>query len=76
MYTVPPPAYMMPPGPPSDGLQSIINHKFFQSNRLPNTANPCAYQSMGQGQGPYNQFQGPLPYTYQYTQQPATAVQQ
>jgi hypothetical protein len=60
-----------------DGIQSIINHKFFQSNRLPNTTNPCAYQSMGQGQaGPYSQFPGPLPYTYSYTQQPPTAVQQ
>ncbi|XP_044269054.1 DEAD-box ATP-dependent RNA helicase 20-like isoform X2 [Tribolium madens] len=77
MYTVPPPAYMMPPGPPSDGIQSIMNHKFFQSNRIPNTTNPCAYQSMGQGQSPYNQFQGPLPYTtYSYTQQPATATVQ
>ncbi|EFA12740.2 uncharacterized protein LOC103312134 isoform X2 [Tribolium castaneum] len=77
MYTVPPPAYMMPPGPPSDGIQSIMNHKFFQSNRIPNTTNPCAYQSMGQGQSPYSQFQGPLPYTtYSYTQQPATATVQ
>ncbi|KAH0816451.1 hypothetical protein GEV33_006340 [Tenebrio molitor] len=77
-HTVAPPAYMMQAAPAApDGIQSIINHKFFQSNRLPNTTNPCAYQSMGQGQaGPYSQFPGPLPYTYSYTQQPPTAVQQ
>ncbi|XP_063930948.1 probable ATP-dependent RNA helicase DDX5 isoform X2 [Zophobas morio] len=76
-HTVPPQAYMMQAAPGPDGIQSIINHKFFQSSRLPSTTNPCAYQSMGQGQAtPYNQFPGPLPYTYPYTQQPATAVQQ
>lgn len=69
---------MQHPPPPPDGIQSIINHKFFQGNhRIPNTTNPCAYQSIGQSQaGPYNQFPGALPYAYSYTQQPTTAVQQ
>lgn len=69
MYSMPP-QYMMPPG--SDSIQSLINNKFFQTNRPPPQTNPCAYQSMGQG--PYGQFAPPMPYTYPYTQ-PA-AVQQ
>lgn len=73
MYTMPP-QYMLQPSP-NDGMQSIINNKFFQSSRLPNTVNPCAYQSMGQGQS-FNQYSAPVPYTYQYTQPPAAAVQQ
>lgn len=61
------------------GMQSIINHKFFQSNRLSNTSNPCAYQSLTQAAAPapYNQFAGAVPYTYQsYAQPPTAAVQQ
>lgn len=60
---------------PGDGMQSIINHKFFQSRGLPNSSNPCAYQSSAQGQtAAYN----PLPAVqyYQYTQPPTAAVQQ
>lgn len=78
-HAVPPQAYMMQAAPPpgTDGMQSIINHKFFQGNRLPSTQNPCSYQSMGQGQtGPYSQFPGPLQFTYPYAQQPTAAVQQ
>ncbi|KAJ8985895.1 hypothetical protein NQ317_010651, partial [Molorchus minor] len=74
-HAMQPAPYMMQPG--AEGMQSIINHKFFQNRGLPNGANPCAYQSMGQGQAAaaYNQFPGPVPYTYQYTQQPTAAVQ-
>lgn len=75
MYQMPP-HYMLQPSP-NDGMQSILNNKFFQSNRLPSTVNPCAYQSaMGQGQSAYNQYSTPVPYAYQYTQPPAAAVQQ
>ncbi|XP_023022338.1 uncharacterized protein isoform X2 [Leptinotarsa decemlineata] len=75
MYTLPP-HYMMQ-SPATDGIQSIINHKFFQNRGLPNATNPCAYQSMGQGQAtPYNQYPGAVQYTYQYTQPPTAAVQQ
>ncbi|XP_056630637.1 uncharacterized protein LOC130441121 isoform X3 [Diorhabda sublineata] len=77
MYTIPTP-YMMQ-SPAADGMQSIINHKFFQSRGLPATTNPCAYQSMGQSQptAAYNQYAGGVPYaTYQYTQPPTAAVQQ
>ncbi|CAG9816324.1 unnamed protein product [Phaedon cochleariae] len=79
MYPMPPP-YMMQSaaqgGP--DSIQSLISHKFFQSRGLPNAANPCGYQSMGQGQAaaPYNQFAQPVQYTYQYTQPTTGTVQQ
>lgn len=77
MYHTMPAPYMMQTAPGTDGMQSIINHKFFQSRGLPNTTNPCAYQSMGQGQAAaYNQFPGPVQYTYQYTQPPTATVQQ
>ncbi|XP_017781503.1 PREDICTED: DEAD-box ATP-dependent RNA helicase 20-like isoform X2 [Nicrophorus vespilloides] len=79
MYQAMPPQYMnMMAGPtPNDGMQSIINSKFFQTRGLPNSANPCAYQSMGGNQGPYNQYSAPMPYTtYPYTQPPTAAVQQ
>lgn len=76
MYHTMPAHYMMQT-PGTDGMQSIINHKFFQSRGLPNTTNPCAYQSMGQGQAAaYNQFPGAVQYAYQYTQPPTAAVQQ
>lgn len=68
--------YMVQPHPSTDGMQSILNNKFFQSSRLPNTVNPCAYQSMGQGQSTYNQYSAPMQYAYQYTQPPTAAVQQ
>lgn len=69
--------YVLQPAAGPDPIQSIINHKFFQSSRLPNATNPCAYQSMGQNQtGPYNQYAAPVPYTYQYTQPPTATVQQ
>ncbi|KAG8325872.1 hypothetical protein J6590_055769 [Homalodisca vitripennis] len=68
MYTVPPP-YMLPPNSDA-GVQSLINHKFFQPNRPPPQTNPCAYQS-----GYAAQYHQPaLPYTYQYSQ--PQAVQQ
>ncbi|XP_018568758.1 DEAD-box ATP-dependent RNA helicase 20 isoform X2 [Anoplophora glabripennis] len=76
MYHTMPAHYMMQT-PGTDGMQSIINHKFFQSRGLPSTTNPCAYQSMGQGQAAaYNQFPGAVQYAYQYTQPPTAAVQQ
>ncbi|KAJ8955957.1 hypothetical protein NQ314_006806 [Rhamnusium bicolor] len=77
LYHTVPAHYMMQTAPGADGMQSIINHKFFQSRGLPNTTNPCAYQSMGQGQAaPYNQFPGAVQYAYPYTQPPTAAVQQ
>ncbi|XP_028129501.1 uncharacterized protein LOC114325600 isoform X1 [Diabrotica virgifera virgifera] len=71
------PAQYMVQSQPADGMQSIMNHKFFQSRGLPGATNPCAYQSMGQGQPTpaYNQFPAGVPY-YQYTQPPTAAVQQ
>ncbi|XP_022910830.1 uncharacterized protein [Onthophagus taurus] len=77
MYTMPH-QYMMPPPQTNDGLQSIMNNKFFQTRGLPNNANPCGYQSLGQGQGPYNQYSGPVQYAAYppYTQPPTAAVQQ
>ncbi|XP_015517910.1 uncharacterized protein [Neodiprion pinetum] len=68
MYSMPPP-FMMPPGSHTDaGIQSLVNNKFFQTNRPPPGTNPCAYQSMG-----YGQFQPVSPYGYPY---PPTPVQQ
>lgn len=73
-HPMPTPYMIQPTG---DGMQSIINHKFFQSRGLPNSSNPCAYQSSAQGQtAPFNQFPAAVQYTYQYTQPPAAAVQQ
>ncbi|KAI4470160.1 atp-dependent rna helicase dbp3 [Holotrichia oblita] len=75
MYTMPH-QYMMPP-PQTDGMQSIMNNKFFQTRGLPNSTNPCGYQSIGQGQAPYNQYSAPMQYAYPpYTQPPTAAVQQ
>lgn len=65
-----PPQFMMPPN--SENIQSLLNNKFFQTNRPPPQTNPCAYQSMGQS--PFGQYGPPMPYTYPYTQ--PTAVQQ
>ncbi|KAJ8919757.1 hypothetical protein NQ315_006286, partial [Exocentrus adspersus] len=77
MYHSMPTHYMMQPAPGADAMQSIISHKFFQSRGLPGASNPCAYQSLGQGQAAaYNQFPGAVQYTYQYTQPPTAAVQQ
>lgn len=78
MYPIPA-QYMMtgPGGTPDAGMQSILNNKFFQTNRLASGTNPCAYQSMSQGQAPYNQYSAPMQYAYSpYTQPPAAAVQQ
>ncbi|XP_054289065.1 uncharacterized protein LOC129004487 isoform X1 [Macrosteles quadrilineatus] len=66
MFTVPPP-YMLQHNSDA-GVQSLINHKFFQPNRPP-PANPCAYQS-----GYAAQYQPAMPYTYQFSQ--PQAVQQ
>lgn len=81
MYAMPPPQYMMsnPAGTPADAnIQNLMNNKFFQTGRMGNGTNPCAYQSMGQGQGPYNQYSAPMSYAQYspYTQPPAAAVQQ
>lgn len=77
LYHTVPAHYMMQTPPGTDGMQSIINHKFFQSRSLSNTSNPCAYQSIGQGQAaPYSQFPGAVQYAYPYTQPPTAAVQQ
>ena len=76
MYTMPHHQYMMPAPQSADGIQSLMNNKFFQTRGLPSTSNPCGYQSIGQGQGPYNQYSAtPLQY-YPYTQPPTAAVQQ
>lgn len=80
MYAMAPPQYMMsnPAGTPDANIQSLMNNKFFQTGRMGNGTNPCAYQSMGQTQGPYNQYSTPMPYaSYSpYPQPPAAAVQQ
>ncbi|XP_043280347.1 DEAD-box ATP-dependent RNA helicase 20-like isoform X2 [Venturia canescens] len=69
MYSMPPP-FIMPSGGHTDtSIQSLVNNKFFQTNRPPPPpANPCAYQSMS-----YGQFQAVPPYGYPY---PPTPVQQ
>lgn len=68
VYSMPPP-FMMPSGGHTDsGIQSLVNNKFYQTNRPPPNAGACAYQSMG-----YGQFQAVPPYGYPY--QP-TPVQQ
>lgn len=69
MYSMPPP-FMMPSagGHTDSGMQSLVNNKFFQTNRPPPNTGACAYQSMG-----YSQFQAVPPYTYPY---PPTPVQQ
>lgn len=74
----PMPQYMnVMPANSAEGMQSILNSKFFQTRGLPNTTNPCAYQSMGGAQTAYNQYTAPLSYTYTpYTQPPTAAVQQ
>ncbi|XP_014234831.1 DEAD-box ATP-dependent RNA helicase 20-like isoform X2 [Trichogramma pretiosum] len=72
MYSIPQ-AFMMPSAAAAAAtdstLQSIVNNKFFQTNRPPTTANPCAYQSAMS----YGQFQAVPPYGYPY---PPTPVQQ
>ncbi|XP_044737301.1 ATP-dependent RNA helicase dbp2-like [Chrysoperla carnea] len=67
--------YMMQSGPQSDAnIQSLLNNKFFQTNRPP-TNNPCAYQSMG-APSPYGQY-ATVPYAaYQPYSPPTAAVQQ
>ncbi|XP_034948392.1 DEAD-box ATP-dependent RNA helicase 20-like isoform X2 [Chelonus insularis] len=69
VYSMPPPFLMPSGGHTESGIQSLVSNKFFQTNRPPPTANPCAYQSMG-----YGQFhQAVSPYGYPY---PPTPVQQ
>ncbi|KAL3276319.1 hypothetical protein HHI36_024334, partial [Cryptolaemus montrouzieri] len=69
--------YMMQQTGGPDPIHSIINHKFFQNSRIPSASNPCAYQSLSQGQAtPYNQYPRAAQYTYQYSQPPTAAVQQ
>lgn len=67
--------YMMQSGPQSDAnIQSLLNNKFFQTNRPP-TNNPCAYQSMG-APSPYGQY-ATVPYAaYQPYSPPTATVQQ
>ncbi|XP_017879415.1 DEAD-box ATP-dependent RNA helicase 20 [Ceratina calcarata] len=68
VYSMPPP-FMMPSGGHTDsGMQSLVNNKYFQTNRPPPNTGACAYQSMG-----YSQFQAVPPYSYPY---PPTPVQQ
>ncbi|KAG7188356.1 hypothetical protein KM043_008012 [Ampulex compressa] len=68
MYSMPPP-FMVPSGGHTDsGIQSLVNNKFFQTNRPPPNTGACAYQSMG-----YGQFQAVPPYGFPY---PPTPVQQ
>ncbi|XP_044755295.1 DEAD-box ATP-dependent RNA helicase 20-like isoform X2 [Coccinella septempunctata] len=76
MYQMAAQPYMMQQTGGPDPMQSIINHKFFQGNRIPSASNPCAYQSISQGQNtPFNQYPGAVQYTYQFTP-PTAAVQQ
>ncbi|KAL3274901.1 hypothetical protein HHI36_019682 [Cryptolaemus montrouzieri] len=76
-HQMPAQPYMMQQTGGPDPIHSIINHKFFQNSRIPSASNPCAYQSLSQGQAtPYNQYPGAVQYTYQYSQPPTAAVQQ
>lgn len=68
MYSMPPPFMMPSAGHTDSSIQSLVNNKFFQTNRPPPGPNACAYQSMG-----YGQFQAVPPYGYPY---PPTPVQQ
>nr|CAI5821098.1 unnamed protein product [Callosobruchus analis] len=69
--------YMMQSGA-TDGMQTIVNHKFFQNRGL--GSNPCAYQSAtaaaSQGQQ-YQQYTN-VQYAaaFQYAQPPTATVQQ
>lgn len=68
VYSMPPPFMMPSNGHTDSGMQSLVNNKFFQTNRPPPNTGACAYQSMG-----YGQFQAVSPYSYPY---PPTPVQQ
>ncbi|CAL7938764.1 unnamed protein product [Xylocopa violacea] len=68
VYSMPPPFMMPSSGHTDSGMQSLVNNKFFQTNRPPPNTGACAYQSMG-----YSQFQAVPPYSYPY---PPTPVQQ
>ncbi|XP_033333911.1 uncharacterized protein LOC117224850 [Megalopta genalis] len=68
VYSMPPPFMMPSNGHTDSGMQSLVNNKFFQTNRPPPNTGACAYQSMG-----YGQFQAVPPYSYPY---PPTPVQQ
>ena len=69
VYSVPPP-FMMQPNTDA-GVQTLINHKFFQPSRPPPQSNPCAYQN---GYAAQYHHQAALPYAYGYSQ--PQAVQQ
>jgi len=69
MFNMPPP-FLVQPG--SDGVQSLINNKFFQTNRPPPSSNACAYQSISPSA--FGGFQPPMTHYYSYTQ--PQAVQQ
>lgn len=68
VYSVPPP-FMMQPSTDA-GVQTLINHKFFQPSRPPPQSNPCAYQNGYAAQ----YHQAALPYAYGFSQ--PQAVQQ
>ncbi|XP_031834066.1 uncharacterized protein LOC116427636 isoform X1 [Nomia melanderi] len=68
VYSMPPPFMIPSNGHTDSGMQSLVNNKFFQTNRPPPNTGACAYQSMG-----YGQFQAVPPYSYPY---PPTPVQQ
>ncbi|VEN59787.1 unnamed protein product [Callosobruchus maculatus] len=76
-HQMPAAPYMMQSGA-TDGMQTIVNHKFFQNRGL--GSNPCAYQSAtaaaSQGQQ-YQQYTN-VQYAaaFQYAQPPTATVQQ
>lgn len=69
MFNMPPPFMMQPTA--DGGVQSLINNKFFQTNRPPQASGACAYQSMSPSA--YGGYQTPMAY-YGYSQ--PQAVQQ
>lgn len=69
MFNMPPPFMMQPTA--DGGVQSLINNKFFQTNRPPQASGACAYQSMSPSA--YGGYQTPVAY-YGYSQ--PQAVQQ
>ncbi|XP_026289769.1 uncharacterized protein LOC113214569 isoform X2 [Frankliniella occidentalis] len=70
MFNMPPPFMMQPTA--DGGVQSLINNKFFQTNRPPQASGACAYQSMSPSA--YGGYQTPMAYYAGYSQ--PQAVQQ